>query len=370
MANIMDYLDWRGDLSFSSDPFNHVDNLILSELAYVDFEGIVPDAASSETAGIEEVNEIFWQRHTVEEVKKDRTLYHLAPLLLEKVSASARYADMRLSGYINTVSADEDEQMSAILFRLSNGMTYAAFRGTDDTITGWKEDFNLGFMEETPGQRMAADYLSRQAEAVKGELFVGGHSKGGNFAVFSAAFCEEKARRKIGRVYTNDGPGFLETVTQKAEYQDILPRIVSIIPEESVFGLLLDAGYPYMAVKSSNHGLWQHDAMSWEVMGNRFVEVPSANRSSLFLEKTVERWLSGISMEERRQFVNSVFGMVAATGKDTVSSLQAGSLKTALEMLNSYQKMKKEEKDHIRKVLQQLFRAGAEMLGKEAEGNP
>ena len=184
MANMMDYLDWRGDLPFSSDSFNHVDNLILSELAYVGFDGIVPGSDSSESIGIQEVNDEFWKRHTLEEVKKERTLYHLAPMLLQKASASTRYAGTRLSGYINRVSADEGEQMSAVTFHLDNGLTYVSFRGTDDTITGWKEDFHLGFMEETAGQRMAAEYLSRQAAAVKGELFVGGHSKGGNFGPF------------------------------------------------------------------------------------------------------------------------------------------------------------------------------------------
>jgi DNA-binding transcriptional LysR family regulator len=149
-------------------------------------------------------------------------------MLLQKASASTRYAGTRLSGYINRVSADEGEQMSAVTFHLDNGLTYVSFRGTDDTITGWKEDFHLGFMEETAGQRMAAEYLSRQAAAVKGELFVGGHSKGGNFAVYAAAFCEEKAREKIRRVYTNDGPGFLETVTHTLQYRDILQKMGSV----------------------------------------------------------------------------------------------------------------------------------------------
>lgn len=185
--------------------------------------------------------------------------------------------------------------------------------------------------------------------------------------MYAAAFCEEKAREKIRRVYTNDGPGFLETVTHSLQYRDILPRIVSIIPEESVFGLLLDSGYPYTTVKSSNHGVWQHDAMSWEVMGNHFVELASTNKTSRFLEKTVAQWLSGISLEERRRFVNTIFEIIAATGKDTLSSFQTDGLKAALEIINSYQKMKKEEKEHVRKILQQLFAAGADVL--ETGGN-
>ena len=365
MANLLDYLDWRGDLSFSADPFNIVDNLILSELAYVDFGGIVPGQDSRQGVGIEEADEEFWRRHTVEEVEKSRTLYHLAPMLLKKLAKSPRFAGMQLFGYTNTVSETRNEQLSAITFRFGNGLTYVAFRGTDDTITGWKEDFTLSFLRETPGQRNAAEYLSRQITPEDRDLIVGGHSKGGNFAVYASAFCDPSVRRTIRRIYTNDGPGFLEGITRTDEYSEILPHIISIIPEESVFGLLLDSGYPHIVVKSSNKGIWQHDALSWEVLGNRFVEASSTNQNSVFIEKTLERWLSGISLEERRQFVDAFFEMIEASGKETVSSFQEGRLKAFFDLLNSYQNLDSREKSRIRDIIQKLFRAGTEVLKQD-----
>lgn len=369
MATVMDYLDWRGDLSFSKDPFNHVDNLILSELAYIDFDGIVPDCDSEQWVSIEDACDEYWRRHTEKEVQNDKTFFHLAPMLLKKIRTSPRFAGMQLSGYTNVVSAQEDEQMSAVTFRLKNGLNYVAYRGTDDTITGWKEDFNLTFMEESRGQRLAADYLSRRVVSADEVLFTGGHSKGGNFAVYASAFCDERVRRRISRVYTNDGPGFLESVILKEEYQQILPKVISIIPEESVIGLLLDCGYPFTVVKSNRKGLWQHDAMSWEVLGNHFVEVPSTKKSSVLMEKTVERWISGITMEERKQFFDTLFEIIESSGKDTVSSFHTASFKTMLDMMSSFQSLNNRDKTRMRDILQQLFRAGAEVLKQDiAEG--
>lgn len=365
MGNIMDYLDWRGDIPFSNDPFHEVDNLVLTQLAYVDFEGIVPGPESEDWVSIEEADQAYWRTHTVKEVLEERTLFHLAPLLLTKLKNSPRYAGMRLSRYTNTVLAQESEQMSAITFRLKDGMTYVAFRGTDDSITGWKEDFNLTFMEESPGQNKAARYLSQLPLSQGEELYVGGHSKGGNFAVYASAFCDEAVRKRISRVYTNDGPGFLESVTRKPGYQEILPRIISIIPEESVIGLLLDSGYPYTVIKSSKKGLWQHDAMSWEVMRNRFLKAVSTTKRSVLMEKTMERWISGLTFEERKRFFDTVFAVIESSGKDTVSALQTLSLKSTFEMMNKYQNLDNQDKSRVRDVLQQLVKAGAEVLKQD-----
>ena len=365
LGTMMDYLDWRGDISFATDPLNHVDNLIFAQLAYVEFDGIVPGPDSEERMDIEEANERFWQTHTEKEVQRGKTLFHLAPMLMKKVSASRRFKGMQLSCFTNTVSAERNEQMSAITFHLRNGLTYVAFRGTDDTLTGWKEDFYLSFLEQSPGQRMAADYLSQRASRVEGELYVGGHSKGGNFAVFASAFCDEAVRERIARVYTNDGPGFFPSVIQSQGYQEILPRIVSIIPEESIFGLLLDCGYRSMVVKSNNKGLWQHDAMSWGVLGNHFVEAEKVNKSSQLVEQTVERWIARLTLEERKQFVDTMFEIIESSGKDTLSGIQGAKLTSLLDMMSSFRHMDTQERTKMRGMLQQLLRAGAEVLRQD-----
>lgn len=361
MANLMDYLDWRGDISLEKDPFNEVDNLILAELAYVDFSGCVPGLDSGRRVSVREAAEHFWSQHTREEVMESRTLYHLAPLILEKLPEAPRFAGMELAGYTDVVSAADAEQMAAVTCFLPDGTAYAAFRGTDDTIAGWKEDFTLSFLSQTPGQARAAEYLTEMFKGTEMPIRVGGHSKGGNFAVFASAFCAPEVRTRIREVYTNDGPGFLEYVTAREEYRGILPRIVSIIPEQSVFGLLLDSGYGHLVVRSDKKGLWQHDGFSWQVRRNRFETAEENSEESRFVERTLSRWIEGIPLEERKEFVDTVFELIAAAGEDTLSGLQRDGLKSLPEIARFYRKMDEEDQKWLRAILKELIRAGAEV---------
>lgn len=172
MADMLDYLDWRGDIPFSADPFNEVDSLILSEVAYVDFAGIVPgpdDSFGSEAMPLNAVPVVsvpdavrrYWELHTEAEIQSSNTLYKMAPYVLDKLCSGARFGEMYLGGYVNKVSSEKNEQMAAITYFLSDGTAFTAFRGTDDTLVGWKEDFTFSFMKETAGQKSAAEYLDR-----------------------------------------------------------------------------------------------------------------------------------------------------------------------------------------------------------------
>lgn len=260
MAELFDYLDWRGDVPFSVDPFNEVDSAVLSELAYVDFGGIVPEPEEgvgiieSSSIAFEEAVRRFWELHTEEEVRSSGTLFKMAPFILEKMCSGGRFGGMRLAGYVNKISNKSSEQMSAVTCFLEDGTAFVSFRGTDDTLIGWKEDCTFMFMKETAGQRSAADYLSDNFRDSKNPLRVGGHSKGGNFAVYAAAFCAEEVRKKILDVYSNDGPGFLKEVTAAQAYRDILPLVHSVVPEETIVGILLDNLMPDKVVKSSQRG--------------------------------------------------------------------------------------------------------------------
>ena len=367
MANIFDYLDWRGDIPFSADPFNEVDNLVLSYLSYVDFEGIVPEPGRLEKLPVAEVSREYWRIHDREKVDEDPTVYRYAPLLLEKLSDSVRFSGMRLAGYINHISVEEDEQMSAVSCYLPDETVYAAFRGTDDTLVGWKEDFNLSFMDETPGQKQAAEYLTKMFASDDMPVRTGGHSKGGNFAVYAAAFCDPSVRERITEVYTNDGPGFLDAVTKTDGYREILPRIISIIPEESVFGLILSSGYPHKVIKSSGKGIWQHDVISWEVLRNRFIEMPSTSQNSMLMEKTLDTWINRIPLDERKIMVEALFHMIYNSGAGTFSRLAGEQVRSSLELMRAYREMSTEEQQVIRSGLNRLLKSGAETLRGELQ---
>ena len=441
MANIFDYLDWRGDIPLSVDPFNEVDNLVLAELAYVDFAGIVPpyvhasgsadrvestakkpeasavspegtaekpeipverpdgsvspaetpeasaegpegsadktespaekpesSVESLERISIRDVCRRYWEKHTPEEVEKSGTLFSKAPLLLEKLCSGARFGDMELSGYANIISSQKSEQMSAVTCFLGDGTVYVAYRGTDDTMIGWKEDFSLSFLRETAGQKSAARYLNRFLQDRESPLRVGGHSKGGNFAVYASAFCLEPVRNRIISVYTNDGPGFASEILRTREFKEILPRIRSYVPEESVFGLLFETGYESGVVKSSEKGIMQHDALSWRVLRNRFEKAEKVAESSRIIENAFEDWIRDMSIVERKEVVDIIFSTLAETGVENLSEITTDQFRSFTELLRAYWDMDGEHRRRLHQAAGRLLMSGAKSLKEELSG--
>lgn len=358
MASIMDYLDWRGDIPFSLRPFNEADNLILCEASYVHFENIAPGMDSTDTISISEAAGRYLELHqnALERAADGST--RKSPLLLYKMAQTPRYANVQIGGYVNSFSKEREEQMCAVTFFLPDGTAYAAFRGTDNTLAGWKEDFNLSFLSETPGQKHAADYLSLYLKDTQCPLRIGGHSKGGNFAVYASAFCAPQVCDRILEVYNNDGPGFLSDVVASQQYQAILPKVCSIIPEGSVFGLLLHHGYDHHIVKSSGKGIYQHDLMTWEVLGTSLREAASLTPVSAFLEKTLQAWVEKIDYEDRQAFVETLFEILTSGGADTLTDLGRFTLPQLKEHFRSFREMSSEEQKTFITTFTDLFKSG------------
>ena len=368
MANIFDYLNWRGDLTFAQDPFNEVDNLVLSVLVYTDFDGLVPGPETDATVSVSQVAEEYFRLHTKEEILKRDLFIKEAPLLLPVLASSARYKDMRLGGYVNHICEDRQEQLSAVSCFLPDHSIYVAFRGTDNTIVGWREDFNLAYMTATSGQLHAAEYLADYHRNTEGKLRIGGHSKGGNFAVFAGAFCASSLRARIETIYSNDGPGFLEETIQTEEFKTAEKKVCSIIPSGSLFGLLLKSGFSHQVIVSSGNGINQHNALTWQVQGKKLVRAEGISENSLFLEETMADWLDGISVEERKEFIDTVFSALEAPGEDTFAGLGEDPLKNYGEILKYARSLDKEKKDAVWGVLGSLAKSGKDRLLEKIAG--
>jgi len=310
MANILDYLDWRGDLTFDQAPFNEVDNLLLSQLVYVDLAGIVPGPESREKIRVAEASRIFFATHDEQKILEKISMTKTAMYVLKKMAESERYKDALLGGYVNDISIEEQSQFAVLCVYLGDRSLFVAFSGTDDTIVGWRENFNMGYLEATPGQRKAVDYLNRMVGIGQWKVRVGGHSKGGNLAVYAAVHCRPIIKRKIISVYSNDGPGFSKEMVASEAYQEILPKIRTIIPESSIVGLLLEHEEEVQVVKSTNVGVGQHDAMSWEVLGTHFVYTDKVAEQSLFIDETMKTWLLELDATQREIIVDAVFEML------------------------------------------------------------
>ncbi len=360
MANLMDYLDWRGDLTFEQSAFNEVDNLILSQLVYVDFEGIVPAPDEKGKISVAEASRIFFETHDVAEIMKRVSMTKTAMFVLQKMAETERFKDAQLFGYVNDISLEEQSQFSVVCVSLSDKSIYVAFSGTDETIVGWRENFNMGFLSETPGQLKAVDYLNQMIGIRQREVRVGGHSKGGNLSVYAAVKCNPSIKRKIIEVYSNDGPGFSREMVESEEYQEMLPKIKTILPESSIVGMLLEHEESYEVVKSSNSGIGQHDAMSWEVLGAHFLYGDAIAPQSIFWDDTMKSWMRHLTKEQREEIVNAVFSLLEEVNIRTVDDFAKIKWKTISDILKAKKEMNQETQQLFSKALKLLWKTGNE----------
>ena len=359
MANILEYLDWRGDVPFSVDPFNEVDNLILAQMAYSDLEGVM---THDDEMPIEEVSHLYYEQHTEKEVLARSTFYKYASVVLKKAAESKRFAGTILCRYMNVVDTSRDEQMAAITYKLPDGVCYVAFRGTDDTIVGWKEDFNLSFMDETAGQKRALEYVNYYFKDNDERIILGGHSKGGNFAVYAGAFCDEDIQDRIIHIYSNDGPGFRKDILDREGYVRVLPKVVSILPEDSIVGVLLANEYENHIVKCSVKGPFQHDPMKWNVYGNHFEEAAKRSEVSQFVDKTMMEWLSGLTDKDRAIFTDSLFSSIDSTGARTLEDISEGGMKSVRDFMKSLRAMPKKQQQEFSSIVKKLIKISGGVL--------
>ena len=362
MANILDYMDWRGDLSFSESPFNEVDNLILSELVFLDFTGVVPSGFSDSIP----LSEAILRLNTVREAAalSDAVLLPTDILpLAEKCAESRRFGEIGLCGFRSRTDTRCELQFAAITFLLRDGTAFAAFRGTDDTLVGWKEDFNMTFLPVVPSQSIASRYLSELASVYALRLRVGGHSKGGNLAIYAAATLSAEQRRRIVAVYNNDGPGFSEAFLDSDGYLAIRDRVRIIVPDTSIVGMLLEHAGNHTVVRSDKSGLRQHDGFSWEVRGNAFVKADDRTDESKFIDRTLKGWLTELSDEDREAFIDAVYGVLLSASAETLAELRAD--REALRKI--LRGFTPERRRVIRRMLIDLIAAGQRVRREDQE---
>ena len=318
MANMLNYLDWRGDLTLNADPWNDVDSLIMASLCYIDMPPVADKMLT--------VREMAGMLPPYEARKGPQgSFFGSCRALMAQCALTERFEQVELHGYVNEVDAEKEIQFSALMADLPDGSRYVAFRGTDSSLIGWREDFSMAF-ETVPAQTAAAAYLEKAAQDGR-RLTVGGHSKGGNLALYAAAHVPERVQARIDRVYSFDGPGLDDATVASEGYARIAEKVRSFIPQSSVVGLLLTHHDEYVVVHSNALGLLQHDPFSWQLVGRRFLEVEQVDRASQMVDQTVHEWLKQSSPGERELFVNTLFDLLesgnASNVKDILPDLPA-----------------------------------------------
>ncbi|MBO4212270.1 MAG: DUF2974 domain-containing protein [Oscillospiraceae bacterium] len=346
MPNIFEYLHWRGDVPLAVAPFNHVDNLILSELVYTDFDRVVPNDGTA--VPLSEARKRFFALHNRLEVQA-RTAHSYtapAPFLMDSMQEGARFRDLRLCCYEAVTDLDAAAQFAAVTFLLPDNTAYVAFRGTDGTVVGWKEDMILSYRSNTVGQLCAQDYLSRIGVLTRLPLRVGGHSKGGNLAIYAAAHCAPELQERLLCVWSNDGPGFRDDVRILEGYQRIQEKCVSIVPATSVIGMLLECDCERRVVKSAASGLAEHDGFSWECGPLDFIPA-SPSRRGAYYGKTLDNWVARQDDATLRSLVDSLFSLFEATGEQTFHSMTTKKRRTAELMVSALRALPREKQREL-----------------------
>ena len=364
MANLLDYLDWRGDLTLEQSPFNEVDNLILAELSFVAFKDIVPAPGEGDSVPLHQAAETIFARFP-EGVKIDMGVLVPAaiPEMLRKMADAPRFRDMELNCFVDRLDVGKGEQFAALTVETGDGLLYLSFRGTDDTLAGWKEDFELACMPEVPAQKKAVDYVRDVAKQFpRKKLRLGGHYKGGNLAVYAGVFCPSFVQRRIAAIWSNDGPGFHNDLLDLPEHQRVAERICSIVPKSSVVGMLLEHEEDYTVVDSDQLGFLQHDGFSWQVMGSQFVKLRQVTRQAHLSDQELRGWVHGLSVEQREKFVGAMFDVLSASGAVTLTDLKDDSFKAVGAMVKAMKDLDKETRDGLWDFLAILFKSNLRMV--------
>ena len=361
MGTLIDYVLNIGGQSFSEKAFNNVDNLVLSLLSYVEFEGLVPSLEENREAVCfyDAVNGRI-EPDRLKKIYNIKAATQLMPLLL----ISRRFGRMKLNFYVSRLDEESETQFSAITFGLDDGSSFVAYRGTDGTLAGWKEDFNMAFMSPVPAQTQSVDYLNAVAWRLRGDICVGGHSKGGNLAVYASSLCDGAVQKRLKTVYDNDGPGFQEDFFRSSGFLDIEPRLKKFVPKSSVVGMLLDHWCEYTVVDSDTFGILQHDPLSWLVEEDDFVRLDSISAGALLMDDTLNNWINSMSDSQREAFTDALFSILKSTQIKDFMDDNGGFRATATAILNALKGIDPE----VRKVLTRTIGSLVSMAAKEFTG--
>ena len=358
MSNVCEYVKWRGDLTLKQSKFNEIDALILTRLSYFPFDQLIQP---NEEATVEELSKRFEKadKSTMKILWEDDN--ELFPLM----GKSERFGKMSVTQYVNKINAEQEKQFSATTVILPDNTIFVTYRGTDATIVGWKEDFNMCFKSHIASQKDAVEYLNMVSKKYKRLIRIGGHSKGGNLAVYAAMFTNSKVKKRIINIYNNDGPGFDDEIIKTKEYKEILPKVHTYIPQSSVIGRLLNHEEKYTVVQSIQKGIMQHDLYSWQLEGKEFICLEKVTNGSEIFDKTLKEWLIDITPEQRGIVIDTAFDILNTTEVEYFSELKKNWFLNIRLMLGRYKNLDDESKKVISEIVQKLVSTVKNIISNE-----
>lgn len=351
ISNMIDYLKWRGDLPLSLAPFNEVDALILSMCSYVNYEGLVRK---------DEAPLFFDAIHAFLLMPdKFRELGILIPdeieTLADMASSCPRFHGTQVSDFVNEIDEEREMQFSALTYHLPDGSLFVAYRGTDDSLVGWKEDLNLSLDEGVPSEAAAKEYLDTVAKHYEGVIRVGGHSKGGHHALYATVYASRPTQKRILLAYSFDGPGFPLEVLISKRYAAVQEKLITFLPQSSIVGVVLAHDKSYRYIRSTGNGLYQHDPFSWEVSVDRFVYLREPSYYGKRYGGAIRSWLSSTTKDERRLVIETFSKMIAVSGVKTLKELRADGIRAFARASKYFVTMEPKSRGEFRRLFHLLI---------------
>ena len=354
MADILDYIKWRGDLTFSQSPLNCIDALVFCQMSYNHLHGIVSQGFDNDTRKtLGQVLEEFKKSPTIKRRSNVGAMINPKTLeLLYAAGESERFRNILVGGYISRLDLENEEQFACLTFSCpEEKWNFISYRGTDDNLVGWKEDFNLAVKECVPAQKDGLLYFQEACRNLSGQFYLGGHSKGGNLALYSSVNCDSESRARICGIFNFDGPGFGESFFRRREFLEIQGRFHSFYPHNSVIGMLFFHSQNWTAISTDAKPVWSHDPFTWHVEGPGFVTIGDTDRKSKLLYKTVNQWICDLSMEQKVTFINTIFDILAKSQAKTSTELKEKPLESMFRMMAASAKLDRETSKAVQNTL-------------------
>ena len=322
MGNLITYVQQYGAQTFEDKSLTDIDVLVLTEIAYLPFDEIVP--ASFEVKAAISLNQLGKEFETIKEKEHENNPFMITKeriQLLDVVSKSQRYKDIKVFGFMNDIDDERTKQFAAVCYQWEEDKRWIIFRGTDETLIGWKEDFMMTYSDLIPAQTDAIEYLKKQAETFSGTLNVSGHSKGGNLSLYASAMQDEAVQNRIEQIYCWDSPGVHRSILGTEGYQRVVSKAKRYIPQDSIVGLMLESQVPYHIIESQGSGISQHSALMWNIEEDHFVELTELTRNSQLTDQTFKQWTEVVSDEDLKLFFDTFFELFFEMGVETVNDV-------------------------------------------------
>lgn len=359
MSHIVSYIKRKQEVTFLEEPFNEVDALVLSQFIYLKLDGLVPTTSEKkesiylyEIADAMDYEKVFMD----ERYRKDNVE------LFEAMVNSKRFRRMRMNYFSDITSVLAETQFTALTVFLEEGPTVVIYRGTDETMVGWKEDFNMSFREPVTGQSLSALYLQQVSELIEGDFIVSGHSKGGNFAVYASMNVEDKIQDRIAKVYSFDSPGFRPEILESVDFNKIKDRIIKYLPHSSIFGVLLQSKENYQIVECFSIGVLQHNPYNWQISGSEFKKVDKLDRRSVFLNETYNEWLYGLSDEELHAYSEIWYHIMQEANITTMLEFTKEPGKTLTSLIDAIRETDDKTKEMAKELAHGLIEVAKENI--------